>query len=72
MGDSGRMTFAIGTLVDFRFPGSHNVYRCRVSEQHPARKVGEDERYRITGAEVDCFALRAWLDQVPESGISPL
>lgn len=56
-----REILAIGACVDFQFPGSHNVYRCAISEQHLPKKKGDAERYRIIGRNVDCFALREWL-----------
>lgn len=48
----------VGSPVTLRFPGNDHTYECEITEQHPPKKNGDVERYRIKGSNLDCFAFR--------------
>ncbi len=54
----------IGTPVCWTFPASGRIYYGAISEQHPAKRSGDEERYRIKGANFDCFAFRRDLEVI--------
>lgn len=47
-----------GTPIAWAFPGTDHVYHGVTVEQHPPKKAGDEERYRIRGNQFDCFAFR--------------
>lgn len=44
------------------FPGTDHVYHVVIVEHLPPKKPGDEDRYRIRGAQCDCFAFRRDLD----------
>lgn len=48
----------IGTACNFVFPGTNRTYEVSVTQQHPPKKKGDEERYRVAGVNLDCFAFR--------------
>lgn len=48
----------IDTPIAWTFPGTDHIYRGIVVEQHPPKKSGDEERYRVKGNQFDCFAFR--------------
>lgn len=56
MAESNLLT--IGTKIVWTFPGTDHRYYGVITEVHSVKRKGDEERYRIKGEHMDCYAFR--------------